>query len=201
MSEKKVQRRTIVSREKLLDASWKLFCEKGYFNTNTKEIAKSAGISVGNFYNYYQDKMSIYLELTKRYLDGNTRAIENLRELMPPDSDKRLEIKKYIMMQMDRANHTGRFFSDCHVLAQDSEELQNLFRVANDEILEAIESLLRGMTGMIQRASYPVMARFMFTMIDLISQDIMTTKDTDIYEEYTNQLITMSQVYLFGEKN
>ena len=34
--------------------------EKGYYYTNTKEIVKRAGISIGNFYNYFKDKKRLY---------------------------------------------------------------------------------------------------------------------------------------------
>lgn len=46
---RQVQQRTIESRKKLLKASYELFSEKGYYKTNTKEIVRRAGISIGNF--------------------------------------------------------------------------------------------------------------------------------------------------------
>ena len=64
------------SRKKLLHAAYKLFAEKGYYNTNTKEITRYAGISIGNFYNYYQDKGEIYCALLMEYTADSCRAMQ-----------------------------------------------------------------------------------------------------------------------------
>ena len=67
-TERKIQQRTVENRKKLLCAAYSLFVNKGYYNTNTKEIARLAGVSIGNFYNYYQDKGEIYCALLEEYL-------------------------------------------------------------------------------------------------------------------------------------
>jgi len=43
-------------QRKILEASIKLFAEKGYANTSTAEIAKCANVSVGTLFNYYKTK-------------------------------------------------------------------------------------------------------------------------------------------------
>lgn len=199
MIEKKVQKRTIESRDKLNKAAWKLFSEKGYFNTNTKEIAKLAGVSVGNFYNYYKDKAAIYYELAAQYVDGSTEAVEKLDEVLMQAEDKREALAEYIYKQMDRATATGRFFSDFQVLVQDDEKLQALFQNNTDQVIQSIESLLKRISGVKIRASYPVMARVLFTMIDGLSADAGKVKEPTFYEEYRDQLIQLVQNYIFGE--
>lgn len=200
MEEKKLQKRAIESREKLLDAAWKLFCAKGYFNTNTKEIAKTAGVSVGNFYNYYKDKSDIYYELAARYVDGSAEAISDLGERLLRETDARKVLKDYIVIQMSRAIDTGRFFSDCNVLVQDSEKLQNLFLDDTDKVIHNIELLLEEIPSVVKRASYPVMARLLFTMIDNLSEDLCKVQNADFYEEYQAQMIKVVQDYVFGEE-
>ena len=39
-----VQKRSIEKRKRILEAGFQLFCEKGYYKTNTAEIAKYAGV-------------------------------------------------------------------------------------------------------------------------------------------------------------
>ena len=41
------QKRSIEKKRKIVMAGFQLFCEKGYYNTNTAEIAKYAGVSTG----------------------------------------------------------------------------------------------------------------------------------------------------------
>ena len=43
------QQRSVETKQKLMEAGLQLFREKGYFQTNAKEIAKTAGVATGSF--------------------------------------------------------------------------------------------------------------------------------------------------------
>ena len=62
-----IQKRSIEKKEKIIKAGFELICEKGYYNTNTAEIAKVAGVSTGIVYQYFKDKHDILVEGIKRY--------------------------------------------------------------------------------------------------------------------------------------
>ncbi len=62
-----VQKRSIEKKEKIIKAGFELICEKGYYNTNTAEIAKAAGISTVIVYQYFKDKHDILVEGIKKY--------------------------------------------------------------------------------------------------------------------------------------
>ena len=61
-----VQKRSIEKKNKIIEAGFNLICEKGYYNTNTAEIAKAAGVSTGIVYNYFNDKHDILIEGIKQ---------------------------------------------------------------------------------------------------------------------------------------
>jgi TetR/AcrR family transcriptional repressor of uid operon len=42
-----------VTCQALIDAAYSLFVEKGFHATSMREIAKQAGVSLGNIYNYF----------------------------------------------------------------------------------------------------------------------------------------------------
>jgi AcrR family transcriptional regulator len=50
----------------LIDAATHLFGTHGYDAIGTPEIAQRAGVSVGTFYRYFDDKKEVYLEVTRR---------------------------------------------------------------------------------------------------------------------------------------
>lgn len=50
----------------LIDAAAQLFAGHGYDAVGTPEIAQQAGVSVGTFYRYFDDKHEIYLEIARR---------------------------------------------------------------------------------------------------------------------------------------
>lgn len=62
-----IQKRSIEKKDKIIKAGFDLICEKGYYNTNTAEIAKAAGVSTGIVYNYFKDKHDILIEGIKLY--------------------------------------------------------------------------------------------------------------------------------------
>ncbi len=63
------QTRSISMKEKILNSALQLFCEKGYYNTTTNEIAQRAEVSIGSLYSYFKDKDTIFLEVVDRYQD------------------------------------------------------------------------------------------------------------------------------------
>lgn len=63
------QQRAIKKKEKIIKAGFDLICENGYYNTNTAEIAKEAGVSTGIIYQYFKDKYDILIEGLEKYGD------------------------------------------------------------------------------------------------------------------------------------
>ncbi len=57
----------LLKKKKIIKAGFELICEKGYYNTNTAEIAKAAGISTVIVYQYFKDKHDILVEGIKKY--------------------------------------------------------------------------------------------------------------------------------------
>ena len=63
------QKRAIEKKEKIVEAGFQLICQNGYYNTNTAEIAKEAGVSTGIVYQYFKDKHDIFMEGLEKYGD------------------------------------------------------------------------------------------------------------------------------------
>ena len=61
--------------EALLEAARRVFAERGYEATGTPEIAAAAGVAVGTFYRYFDDKLACYLELSSRHLAAGYHRI------------------------------------------------------------------------------------------------------------------------------
>lgn len=81
------QKRSIEKKNKIIEAAFKLFCEKGYHRTNTVEIAKEAGVSTGILYDYFENKKAIYLDVYKMYTNMIAEPmLEKMGTLKPPFS-------------------------------------------------------------------------------------------------------------------
>jgi len=75
------QERSRRSYVALIDAATALFAECGYDAVGTPEIAQRAGVSVGTFYRYFDDKHEIYLEVSRRMMV--TAYAETIEGLTP----------------------------------------------------------------------------------------------------------------------
>ena len=65
--------------EALIAAASDGFVADGYDATGTPEIARRAGVSVGTFYRYFDDKQQVFLEVSRRHLAaGYERILERL---------------------------------------------------------------------------------------------------------------------------
>lgn len=67
---KPIQKRSVQTMAVISKAGFDLFCEKGYYNTNTTEIAKRADVSTGAIYSYFRDKREIYIAAFDQYLNS-----------------------------------------------------------------------------------------------------------------------------------
>ncbi len=63
------QDRAIKKKEAIINAAYKVFSDVGYYNTNTADIAKAAGVSTGIVYSYFKDKRDILFYVIKIYIE------------------------------------------------------------------------------------------------------------------------------------
>jgi len=74
-----LQKRSRETHRALLAAAERVFEARGYDDTQTPEIAKEAGVAVGTFYRYFDDKREIFLEMILGHLDRTyERVMSNL---------------------------------------------------------------------------------------------------------------------------
>lgn len=65
-------------KDEIIEASIKLFNEKGCINTSTRHICDELGISVGNLYYYFKNKEEILIEIYKRHLENIFKEVNLL---------------------------------------------------------------------------------------------------------------------------
>jgi AcrR family transcriptional regulator len=90
LSEAAIERR----KEKIEEAACELFIKQGFHATSMRDIAKGAGVSLGNLYNYYETKDAIFESIVAKYMEV---IDERLREMfasidepLEPESLRRL---------------------------------------------------------------------------------------------------------------
>jgi AcrR family transcriptional regulator len=57
------------NRDSIILASRKVFTEKGLDSSNVREIVSEAGLGSGTFYNYFDDKVEVFLVIVNRLIN------------------------------------------------------------------------------------------------------------------------------------
>lgn len=65
-----IQKRSIETKDKIIEAGFDLICNDGYYKTNTAKIAKRAGVSTGIVYQYFKNKRDIFIAGLEKYADS-----------------------------------------------------------------------------------------------------------------------------------
>ncbi|BCG57560.1 TetR/AcrR family transcriptional regulator [Paenibacillus sp. URB8-2] len=91
------QDRSIKTKDAIVQAAAKLFSEKGYHRTNTKQIAAAARVSTGSFYSYFTDKRDVFLDVLKIHSEAMQAHVDStVAQLGTHPSDKRVIISHMI---------------------------------------------------------------------------------------------------------
>lgn len=62
-----VTRRGQRTRERLVDAGWRVFESKGFMDTRITDITEAAGVATGSFYSYFDTKEQLFAEVALRF--------------------------------------------------------------------------------------------------------------------------------------
>ena len=94
------------ARQRLQQAAIKLFCERGYEQTTTAEIAARAGVTERTFFRHFADKREVLFDGQAKLQEWLTRAIVEAPATHPP-----LKILYHAFRSIEQAIEDNRPFS------------------------------------------------------------------------------------------
>ena len=177
------QERSIEKKNRIIEASYSLFSEVGYYGTNTAEIAKKAGVSTGIVYGYFQDKRDILISVLEIYIknvfDPLLKIFDKLsspvkvEELLPIVLDYAIKIhKKHAKMHeaLHSLRHTDEGVNLQFISLEDSitEELAEKLKKLNIKTENMVEKIHLSM-DILQSFSH----EYVFDKHDYIDYDAM----------------------------
>jgi AcrR family transcriptional regulator len=136
------QHRSIEKRNKIIEAGYQLFCEKGYHNTNTAEIAKLAGVSTGIVYSYFKDKKDIFMYVVEAYENSVAAPVyELIRKIeMPVELEK--VIRRVITVLTDSHTLVKSVHEEMQALSHTDKEVGELFCEFQSNIAHQLVDLM-----------------------------------------------------------
>lgn len=128
------QERSIDKKNRIINAGYELFSENGYYNTNTVQIAKRAGVSTGIVYGYFRDKKDILREVTSLYMEKVTKPILSLFDSLEAPFDTRDLVCKIVDLVISAHGENAGIHEALHSLTHTDPEISAQFIGLEDEL-------------------------------------------------------------------
>ena len=136
------QQRSIDKKNRIIESGYKLFAEKGYYSTNTAEIAKEAGVSTGIVYGYFRDKRDILVEVLNIYVEQVFRPILEMFDTITPPMDFDYLISHAIDAVDSMHKSNAAIHEALHSLSHTDDEVRERFTMLEDEMTRRISEKL-----------------------------------------------------------
>ena len=136
------QLRSVEKKNRIVQAGYELFAKKGYINTNTAEIAKTAGVSVGLVYGYFTDKRDILLEVLEIYINNVFQPILDMFQSLSAPLDLNLIINDIVDKAVELHRNNALIHETLHSMTYMDEEINSKFLFLEDNMTKNIVACL-----------------------------------------------------------
>lgn len=141
---KPIQKRSIEKKEKIIKYGFELICEKGYYNTNTAEIAKAAGVSTGIVYSYFTDKHDILLEGLKRFANSIFYpSVDFINDIEINENNLEQIIREIISKFIKNHKLSKSAHEEITAMAHSDKDVANFFHENEIEMTNVVTGLLK----------------------------------------------------------
>lgn len=186
-------------RIKVLFAAAKMFLEKGYANSSTREIAKAANVNVTAMNRYFGTKDGILADLVKYVLEGQFKATSAKLKGMTDDKILFYAAETTLQLHMAETNeHIRDLYSAAYSLPVTSSIIQHMITGKLEDIfkehLPGLETKdfykLEIASGGIMRGFLTIPCDMWFTMDQKVESFLETTfKIYDVPKEKISEAI------------
>lgn len=193
------QDRSIKTKEAIIQAAMKLFSDKGYHQTNTKQIAAEAGVSTGSFYSYFIDKRAVFIDVLKVYSEAILVRIDSsLEGININNLDKRTIITHLVdALILSHEVYTG-FNKELSVMYLSDEGIKQLmdgqYNVGRHKTLEYLQMDQENIKVQDLEAASIVV----FESVSAIVDTIAFSTGTISAERLKSELVNMIANYLYA---
>lgn len=188
------QARSIEKKKRIIDASYQLFSEVGYFGTNTAEIAKRAGVSTGIVYGYFHDKRDILICVLDDYINNVATPI-----LAAFDNITTLDYQKIVPDVIDKAilahQNNSKIHEVLHSLTPVDDKVSSAFLEQENRITEKFAEKLKSLGENEKGLNEKV--HFAMNIVQSFCHEYVFDKHPYIDYDYLKSLVMTTIIDLF----
>ena len=191
------QERSIEKKNRIVQAGFELFSQVGYYNTNTAEIAKRAGVSTGIVYGYFKDKRDILLDVLEIYVkEAFAPVLDMISNLTAPVNFEGT-IGHVLESAINIHTKYANIHEALHSLSHTDEAVYNKFISLEDEITLAIANKLADLG--VKKENLTERIHFAMDIVQSFSHEYVYDHHTYIDYDEMRKIVQNTLVALFEE--
>lgn len=133
------QKRSIDTKQKMLEAAEECFCRNGYNGSSIQKMAEAAEVSVGSYYFYFKNKEEILMEV---YEIQNERFLETivtaLHETAVYQEDRRKWLRNFMGQLFETYCVSGTLRAELRILSYEKKQVAQKRALIRTKILYQI---------------------------------------------------------------
>lgn len=137
------QQRGMQTKERIMTAAAELFITHGYHGTDSKRIARHAGVSTGSFYSYFHDKKDVFIEIVWERVQRTTAAMKAYINSGDRSNDPKEIFSVLVALTIEHLS--PELFREVTILKYHDPDVRDLqdktIRVASELLLPLLKSL------------------------------------------------------------
>lgn len=191
------QERSIEKKNRIVHAGFELFSQVGYYNTNTAEIAKRAGVSTGIVYGYFKDKRDILLDVLEIYVSTAFAPIMYMIEALRAPLDFDSVVAQVLDGAIEIHKSNANIHETLHSLSSSDEAVSNKFIALEDEITLSIAQKLENLG--VSTPNIKERIHFAMDVVQSFAHEFVYDHHTYIDYDVMRKLVQRTIVGLFEE--
>ncbi len=189
------QERSIEKKNKIIEASYQLFSEVGYYGTNTAEIAKKAGVSTGIVYGYFQDKRDILISVIEIYIEKAFEPVFKMFDNLKLPLDFASVIPAVLDVAIKSHKKNGKMHEALHSLTHNDEGINMEFISLEDNLTVKIAEKFETLGVKIENAMEKI--HFAMDIVQSFSHEYVFDKHDYIDYDIMREMVIKTLIDLF----
>ena len=189
------QERSIEKKNRIIEASYSLFSEVGYYGTNTAEIAKKAGVSTGIVYGYFQDKRDILISVMEIYIKNVFDPLLKIFDKISTPVDINELVPSVLNYAIKLHKKHAKMHEALHSLRHTDEGINMEFISLEDNITEEIAKKFQNLDFKTENVVEKI--HFAMDIIQSFSHEYIFDKHNYIDYDIMREMVTKTLVNLF----
>ena len=189
-----IQKRSIETKDKIIQAGFDLICNDGYYKTNTAKIAKKAGVSTGIVYQYFRDKRDIFLAGLDKYADSIFYPMLNRSNYSFKKNELSDVIKKMIKKYISNHKLSLTAHEEITAMVHSDKDVAFYFYKREMETTNSISKILINNNFNIENMEEKV--HIIINLVDNLCHEIVYHKHSELNYNAMTDIITSEIVNL-----